>query len=74
MQREELNRKASERVQVSKQGTGAESPVVALSPVKAGGAKGRHCPVVFAGQPEVGGACEYGKAVCHLKGDGVGSL
>lgn len=63
MPREEPKRKASVRVQVSMRSTGAELLVVALKPVKAGGAKGQHRLAVLMGQPLAGGTHDHGKAV-----------
>lgn len=51
------------RVRVPMRGTGAEQLVVAMKSRKWDGAKGlRHLAMVV-GQPEMGGACEHGKAV-----------
>jgi hypothetical protein len=72
MRREELKRKDSVRVQVPMRSTGAEQLVVAVIPVKAGGAKGLHRPVGFVDQPVAGGVDDEVKVIQHLEGDGVG--
>lgn len=41
-------------MRVPKRGAGAEQPVVAEKPVKAGGAKGLRYLALIAGQPEIG--------------------
>ena len=51
-------------------GTGAEEPVVAVRPVKAGGAKGFRHLVSLPGQLATGGAGERDQAVCDSEADG----
>ena len=50
-------------MRVPMHGTGAEQPVVVMKPSKVGGAKGLRYPVVFMGQPVMGGSCECSKVV-----------